>query len=104
MNETPEFSRLVPIDSIGAGATSHTIEANAAECAALAERFELEAIDSLSAEAEVWRDGSAIYAKGVARALVTQSCVATGNPVSNRVDPVLYGGAFTCIVIRGSHS
>jgi uncharacterized metal-binding protein YceD (DUF177 family) len=86
MNQTPEFSRPIPIDTIGSGATSHKVKANAEECTALATRFGLDAIDSLSAEAAIRRDGPVIYAKGVAKAHVTQSCVVTGKPVSNRIE------------------
>lgn len=88
MNEAPEFSRPISIDTIGSGAASHTVEANAEECVALAARFELEAIEALSAEADIRRDGPAIYAKGLARAKVIQSCVVTGNPVSNSIEAV----------------
>jgi len=86
MNQAPEFSRPIPIDTVGAGAASHSVEADTEECAALATRFKLETIESLSAEAEIRRDGSIVYAKGMARAKVTQSCVVTSNPVSNRIE------------------
>lgn len=86
MNQAPEFSRPIPIDTVETGAASHSVEADAEECAALAARFELDAIELLSAEAEIRRDGPVVYAKGMARAKVTQSCVVTGNPVSNRIE------------------
>lgn len=86
MSETPEFSRPVPIDTIGAGVALHKVEADTDECAALAARFQLEAMADLSAEAEIRRDGPVIYVKGRAKARVTQSCVVTGNPVSSRVE------------------
>ncbi len=88
MSQTPEFSRPIPIDAIGAGAASHSVTADAEECLALATRFELKAIEALSAEAEIRRDGPIIYAKGLVKAKVTQSCVVTGNPVSNRIKSV----------------
>lgn len=86
MSQTPEFSRPIPINTIGTGAAAQVVKANAEECAALAARFELQSIEALSAEANIRRDGAAIYAKGIARAQLTQSCVVTGNPVSNRID------------------
>lgn len=86
MSHTPEFSRPIPIDTIGAGAASHSVEADTEECTALAARFELKSIEGLSAEAEIRRDGPAIYAKGFARAKVTQNCIATGNLVANKVE------------------
>ncbi|MEM8695735.1 MAG: DUF177 domain-containing protein [Pseudomonadota bacterium] len=81
----PEFSRPVAIDAIGKGATTHAIEANAEERAALAERFDLEAIAGLSARAEIHRDGSAIFANGHIDADVTQNCVVTGELVSSLI-------------------
>ncbi|RED17158.1 YceD family protein [Parasphingopyxis lamellibrachiae] len=86
MSQPPEFSRPIPIDAIGAGAASHSVEASAEECAALAGRFELMAMDGLSAEAEVRRNDTVVYARGLARAEVTQSCVVTGDPVSSRIE------------------
>jgi uncharacterized metal-binding protein YceD (DUF177 family) len=85
MSDAPEFSRRIAIDTVGAGATPHSVEADAEERAALSTRFALNSIESLSAEFEIRRDGSVIFAKGTTKAVVTQSCVATGDPVSNTV-------------------
>lgn len=86
MSQPSEFSRPIPIETIGAGAASHSVEASAEECAALARRFGLVAMDGLSAEADILRDGTAVYAKGLARAQVKQSCVVTGDAVSSRIE------------------
>jgi uncharacterized metal-binding protein YceD (DUF177 family) len=75
---TPEFSRPVRVDTLG---RRSEVEAYAAERAALARRFALEAIDRLSAEAEVSRSGDTVLARGRLSAAVVQSCVATGDPV-----------------------
>lgn len=86
MTDTPEFSRRIGLDTLGAGAASHAIEADAAERAALAERFGLKAIERLIASAEVRRDGKTVYARGHVDARVTQSCVVTDEPVDNTID------------------
>jgi uncharacterized metal-binding protein YceD (DUF177 family) len=83
---TPEFSRLVPIDTLGAAPRDVAIEAEEAECAALAARFGLVAVHALSAEAAIGRDGDRVSASGLVRAAVTQSCVASGEPVEARVE------------------
>lgn len=88
MTMTPEFSRKISIDAIGAEASTHSIEASADECAALATRFHLEAIVSLSAKADIRRDGSNLYAQASIDAAVTQSCVVTGDPVSSEIAEV----------------
>ncbi|HEY0270885.1 MAG TPA: DUF177 domain-containing protein [Sphingomonas sp.] len=86
MSGAPEFSRPVAIDTLGEGPRAIAIEANAAERAALADRFGLIAIDALQAEARIRREGAILYAEGRLRARATQSCVATGEPVPARID------------------
>lgn len=86
MTQPSEFSRPIPVGTIGAGAARHSVEASAGECAALARRFDLVAMESLSAEAEIRRDGPIVYARGLARADIIQSCVVTGDPVSSRIE------------------
>jgi uncharacterized metal-binding protein YceD (DUF177 family) len=82
----PEFSRLVPLDTLGAAPREVAIEAEEAERAALAARFDLVAVDALSAVAAVARDGDKVSARGVVRAAVTQKCVASGEPVAAKVE------------------
>ena len=82
----PEFSRPVPVDTLGPGPRSLAIEATAEECAALARRFGLVEIARLSAEALLARKGDEVGAWGRFEAAVTQSCVATGEPVEAVVD------------------
>lgn len=85
MTIAPEFSRPIPIDTIGAGAVEHEITASPDECAALAKRFGLKAIASLAARAEVRREGAQIFAEGAVQAEVTQSCVVTDEPIAHSV-------------------
>jgi uncharacterized metal-binding protein YceD (DUF177 family) len=80
-----EFSRSVRIDTLGSAPRAVSIEATEAERTALAERFSLEAIHSLSASAELVRTGEAVRATGRVTAAVVQSCVATGEPVEEQV-------------------
>ena len=83
---TPEFSRPVRIDTLGAAPRTVVIDAAEGEREALARRFGLVAIGALSAEASVSRAGEAVIASGRLEAEVTQACVATGEPVEARVE------------------
>jgi uncharacterized metal-binding protein YceD (DUF177 family) len=83
---TPEFSRLYRIDTIGPAPRAVAVEAEAGERAALAARFGLAAIHRLSAEASLGRREEIVTAEGIVRAAVTQSCVATGEPVEAVVE------------------
>lgn len=83
---TPEFSRTERVDTIGERARDVRIEATAAECAALAERFGLIAVEALAAELTLRREAAGITARGQVRALVQQACVVTGEPVETRID------------------
>jgi len=85
----PEFSRRVDISGLGTGERTVEIEADADECAALAERFGLRALDRLSATARIVRaKGSAgavrLHAQLVAD--VVQSCVVALVPVPAHID------------------
>jgi uncharacterized metal-binding protein YceD (DUF177 family) len=82
---TPEFSRRIRIDTLGEAPRRVEIEAEGAERAGLAERFGLVLIDSLSAWADVTRNGDAITACGSLTGALVQSCVASGEPVPETV-------------------
>lgn len=81
-----EFSRTIRLDTIGPAPRPLTIEADEAEREALARRFDLLEIDHLSAELDLSRNGEAVTADGRMRAVVTQSCVASGKPVPATID------------------
>ena len=83
---TPEFSRIWRIDTLGPAPRQVEIEADESERAVLAERFRLLAIDRLEAEAALSRQGEIVTAAGMVRAAVTQSCVATEEPVPETVE------------------
>lgn len=82
----PEFSRPHRLDQIGAGESDVHVEATPEERAALAGRFDLQAIESLGADYAIRRDAAGIVARGHIRAQVVQSCVATGEPVPAAID------------------
>ncbi len=82
----PEFSRTVRIDTLGEAPRTMEIAADEPERAALAERFDLVAIERLSAELSLSRKGEAVAASGTLRAAVTQSCVVTDGPVPAEID------------------
>jgi uncharacterized metal-binding protein YceD (DUF177 family) len=86
MTITPEFSRLIRLDSLGTQPWAVTLEADGPERAALAIRFDLVAIDRLEAEAECVREGDVVNVTGTLSGDVTQSCVASGEPVPARIN------------------
>ena len=78
----PEFSHVVPLSEIGLKAVHHKLLANDAERTALAKRFGLTALDSLTAEVALSSDDVGIIATGSLTAEVKQTCVASGVPVA----------------------
>jgi hypothetical protein len=72
----PEFSRRVDVHDIPAKGLDLTIAADAAECAALARRAGLVAVESLAADFRLKKvKGSQVEVEGVLRARVVQTCV-----------------------------
>jgi uncharacterized metal-binding protein YceD (DUF177 family) len=86
MNKAPEFARPFRLDAIGGETRAVHIEADEAERAALAVRFGLVSIDRLEANATIRRESERVWAEGRIKAQAVQSCVATGDPISARVD------------------
>lgn len=82
----PEFSRPHRLDQIGAGESQVHIAATPEERAALAARFDLPSIELLEADYAIRRDAAGIIARGRITARVTQSCIATGDPVPASID------------------
>lgn len=83
---TPEFSRTVRIDTLGGAPKAVEIAADEGERAALAKRFDLVALDSLSAELSLRRDGEAVTVDGTLRAKAIQGCIVTGVPVPAAIE------------------
>ena len=88
-DHAPEFSRIVRADIVHRdGEVVQTIEATPAERQALAERFELEAIDRLTATIRLRavRGGQMVRVAGELEADVVQTCVVTLEPVPAHVE------------------
>ena len=83
---SPEFSRRVPVDTIGAGGHAIGINADAQECAALARRFGWTRIERLSANARMLARAGGVDALGTLTAAIERACVASGDPVIETVE------------------
>lgn len=81
-----EFSRPIRLDTLGDMERAESIEADAAERAALARRFGLVALDALSAQLTLLRQGEEVLLAGQLHAGAIQSCVASGAPVPAEID------------------
>lgn len=74
----PELHRPMAIDRVGPAGLDVLVEANAAECSALAERMHLPAILSLRCDFHLeWDAAGALIASGHLKARVVQTCVVT---------------------------
>ena len=83
---TPEFSRPLRLDTIGAGEREIVIEADADERKALAGRFRLLAIERLAATVAVKRDAAGVLASDHLSGAVVQACSVTGDPVPAEIE------------------
>jgi len=81
---TPEFSRPIALDRIGLKEKSYEIEADPAECAALAERLGVPAVDHFTAtiRLRLTGGGKIVRLSGTIRAALTQICGVTLEPIS----------------------
>lgn len=85
-SEAPEFSRPLTLGLVGPEGRTETLEATPAERAALARRFGVLGIGSLTATLRLTPEpDGAIRATGRLEAAVTQECVVTLEPVAQRV-------------------
>ena len=86
----PEFSRTINADRIQVdNPRAENIVANETERAALAKRFEILAIDKLSAALTITRlpdDPAVVMVTGRVNANVQQACVVTNEPVPEKID------------------
>ena len=82
---TPEFSRPLRADGFAQG-KRHEVVANAGERAALALRFDLIALDGLSAALEIGKAAGGPRVTGRVTATATQRCAVSGLPVTARID------------------
>ncbi|KHL24440.1 DNA-binding protein [Croceibacterium mercuriale] len=83
----PELSRMVDPRLITTRPV--LVEANEAECVALARRFALVSVDRLRAELALEPDGEQVTATGRLQAAIVQSCAISGNDLPVTVDEEL---------------
>jgi uncharacterized metal-binding protein YceD (DUF177 family) len=93
----PEFSRLVPIARLGSAAFRQQIKATPSERKKLSQRFDLLALDRLTAAVELRRRADeVIVLEATFEAQFVQSCVVTLEPVAGAVSDrfmLVYGRA-----------
>lgn len=77
----PEFSHVLRAHEIGGTRRRVTLDANDAERAALAARFGLISLASLSAVLDVKREAAGIRVTGTVKGTGEQACVASAEPV-----------------------
>lgn len=84
----PEFSRPIALDRIGLKEKAYEIEADAAECAALAKRLGVPSVDKFSAtiRLRLTGGGKIVRLSGHIKAELTQICVVTLEPMKSEVD------------------
>ena len=82
----PELSRPLRLDGLGSLPRAISIDSNEAELSALAKRFDLIALDALSADLTLSADGGALRTTGQLRARLVQACAASGEPVPVVID------------------
>lgn len=76
--ETPEFSRPFALDRLGAHGFEETVTATAGECAAIAQRLGIPAVQALSCRWTLHRGAAGrIEAKGRLTAKLVRECVVT---------------------------
>ncbi len=81
-----ELSRPVAIKRLGDSVTEIVVEANPAECAAIAARLRIPGVSAVQCRWRLKPDkGGTVLAEGVLRAQVTQLCVVTVEPFDTDV-------------------
>jgi len=95
-HEPSELSRQVAVDDIPAKGLDLTIHADAVECAALARRSGLVAIESLAADFRLRKvEGSKVAVEGELHARVVQACVVSLDPFESAIEAAIeaeFGG------------
>ena len=93
----PEFSRVVPLAQLGSASFWQKMEAMPSERERLSQRFDLLALDRLTATVELHRQGNElIVLKAALEAEFVQSCVASLEPVVGSISTsfmLVYGRA-----------
>jgi len=84
---TPEFSRIIDVERLADGESDLTIEVTAEEAAGLAERFDIEKINQLTAKIHFNTDksGGHVQLHGTIEADIVQTCVVTLKPIPVKI-------------------
>jgi uncharacterized metal-binding protein YceD (DUF177 family) len=86
-NLLPELFRPLPIAEIGTKESERRVESNESERTALAKRFGLQAIRSLSGELRLrWVSDELIRLEGNLRAEIIQLCVVSLEPITAKIE------------------
>ena len=80
-----DFAHRLPLDRIRDGDRIDLV-ADEAECAAIAKRLGLASLDRLEAHAVIASKGEQVRATGRVKAALAQYCVASNEPVPERID------------------
>lgn len=84
----PAFSRPLDVDDVPDDGLAMTIEADAAECLAIAEQIDLPAVGALAAKCRVTRlYGGRVQVEGTLHARITQVCVVSLEPFESEISP-----------------
>ena len=84
---TPELHRPIPVARIGAAGLDVAVEANGAECAALARRMKLPAVQALTCNFRLeWDSTGCLFARGHLVARVVQICVVSLDEFTDTVE------------------
>lgn len=86
MTDLAEFSRRFSLAEIGTSPRRVTVAAEPSECSALAARFGLASLERLDASADLLVVDGVVEANGSMSARLTQTCVATGQPLEASLD------------------
>ena len=84
MSDPSELTRWIAVRQCHG--RTFDVTANEAECAALAERFSLVAINKLAASVTLSRDGERVVASGTLKADIVQSCAVSGDDLPAKID------------------
>jgi uncharacterized metal-binding protein YceD (DUF177 family) len=80
-----EFSRLVSVARLPAQGARYDLSASREECAALARRFGICAIDRLSAEVALRKEGDGVRLRAQFEAEIVQECAVSLEPFPTRI-------------------
>lgn len=88
MDSQPEFSHLLKVETLGEVAKRIRLDAADAERSALAMRFDLVSVESLTGDLIVERikGGDLVRVRGRMAAEITQPCAVTGSPIATKIE------------------